>query len=168
MNAIKGKKGFIATPPLVRFWKNVSKTKTCWIWKGSLISQGYGAIHVNGKTVKAHRFSYELHKGPIPAGLLACHSCNNRACVNPNHIYAGTHQENSRDMVRSNRHKPWGLPPGVYATHCKRGHEFTEQNSCWDKRGRSCKACRLRSFKIREKALQALSTGEALQEEKRG
>ena len=75
----------------------------CWIWIATLQRQGYGVLSINCKTIRAHRLSYELHKGPIPLGLLACHSCDNRWCVNPDHIFLGTAKDNTTDMIKKNR-----------------------------------------------------------------
>lgn len=79
-----------------RFWEKVNKTSTCWNWTGSL-SDGYGRYFIKGRFNKAHRFSYYLHKGAILKGLQVLHQCNNRACVNPDHLYLGTHGDNMRD-----------------------------------------------------------------------
>jgi hypothetical protein len=87
-----------------RFFENVKKTKGCWLWSGNLNTDGYGVLTVKNKKPKqqkAHRLSYEIHKGKIPKGLIICHKCNNPSCVNPKHLYAGTHKQNSRDMVVS-------------------------------------------------------------------
>lgn len=96
--------------PIEAFWRYVKKTKTCWLWTASG-SNGYGNFGAtftkNGKKVKktfqAHRFSYELHKGKIPKGMCVCHSCDNPPCVNPTHLFLGTHQANQSDMVKKGR-----------------------------------------------------------------
>ena len=62
-----------------------------------ITSRGYGSAYHNGKTVRAHRLAWEKANGPIPDGLLVCHRCNNKGCVNPDHLYLGTIQVNNRD-----------------------------------------------------------------------
>jgi hypothetical protein len=89
--------------PKDRFLDNIIKTDYCWQWTGSFVSPGYGRIMVNGKTVKAHRFSYMLYKGEIPDGMLVRHICHNKACVNPEHLLTGTPKENTQDSVCDGR-----------------------------------------------------------------
>jgi hypothetical protein len=87
-----------------RFHKYTTKTESCWIWRASTNSKGYGQICTsNGKTMQAHRYSYELHKGPIPPGLYICHTCDTPRCVNPDHLFAGTSLDNARDKVNKRR-----------------------------------------------------------------
>lgn len=89
---------------LDRFNAKITVDKTgCWLWTACLNGAGYGRIRVNRKTLKAHRVSYELHKGPIPDGLFVCHSCDVPSCVNPDHLWLGTSQDNVDDCVRKGR-----------------------------------------------------------------
>ena len=78
----------------------------CWVWTGSRNFQGYGMIrpdHQIRRMIHAHRAAYQIYLGDIPSGLDVCHSCDNPSCVNPEHLWIGTHQENMDDMVRKGR-----------------------------------------------------------------
>ncbi|KKM00856.1 hypothetical protein LCGC14_1800190, partial [marine sediment metagenome] len=89
-----------------RFWAKVIKNKNgCWEWKNATDTSGYGLFWKNGKHHKAHRISWELHNGKIPKGLLVLHTCDNPLCVNPNHLWLGTNQDNQNDMYAKNRGK---------------------------------------------------------------
>jgi len=90
-------------PASVRFWKFVNKTETCWLWTGGTFESGYGAFQVNGKTVRAHRFSWELEHGPIPEGQDVLHTCDVPLCVRPHHHFLGTSIENVADRVAKGR-----------------------------------------------------------------
>ena len=85
--------------PEQRFWRyvQVASEDCCWPWIGFRDKDGYGTLRVGRSTVRAHRFSYELHVGPIPAATLVRHRCNNPCCVNPGHLRLGDHDENMRD-----------------------------------------------------------------------
>lgn len=92
-----------------RFWRWVDKrgVNDCWEWTGNLKPGGYGSIGaggVGGKTLLAHRVSYEMHKGKIPIGYVVMHSCDNKKCVNPQHLSVGTPKDNTWDMVVKGRH----------------------------------------------------------------
>jgi hypothetical protein len=86
-----------------RFQMNIEKTHSCWNWKGSQV-RGYGVIFFK-KNIKAHRFSYFLHKGKLNDRLLVCHTCDNSLCVNPEHLYQGTEKDNARDSVIRKRRR---------------------------------------------------------------
>lgn len=74
----------------------------CWEWLGAISGKnGYGVITINGKAKSAHRVSYEISVGKIEKGLMVLHKCNNRICINPEHLYLGTHNDNMRDMAHT-------------------------------------------------------------------
>lgn len=90
-----------------RFISKVIKSEDCWSWTGSTYRFGYGHFRrkINGKWVmyKAHRYSYEYFIGEIPSRALVCHKCDNPSCVNPKHLFTGSHKDNSDDMYRKGR-----------------------------------------------------------------
>ena len=102
------------------FWVRVDMRdpEQCWNWLGTAqTGTGYGLIKLRpyGKQFRAHRVSWELMFGPVPPNLEVCHSCDRPSCVNPFHLFVGTHRENMRDAARKGRtHKPTGhLNPNV-------------------------------------------------------
>lgn len=85
-----------------RFFKKVDKTESCWNWIGGFRNKDtYGSFKINGKVVDAHRVSWQLHHNiEIPMGMVICHSCDNKKCVNPDHLFLGSYSDNSKDAVK--------------------------------------------------------------------
>lgn len=125
-----------------KFWKQVSKTDSCWNWIGCVagLHRNYGNIGTKNGTIFAHRFSYIIHKGEIPKGFVIDHLCRNTLCVNPDHLEAVTHREN---LLRGIGH----TAINANKTKCLRGHEYTPENTSYKTNGtRKCNECnRLRS-----------------------
>lgn len=75
----------------------------CWLWTGTVTKRGYGSVWWKGKNYYVHRRAYEEKFGKIPKGLYVCHHCDVKLCINPDHLFLGTAQQNSTDMVQKNR-----------------------------------------------------------------
>lgn len=97
-----------------KMFQLTKRTPTCWLWVGYKHSQGYGRLKINGKMVLAHRVAYALSQGD-PGELDVLHSCDNPACVNPDHLSLGTHQDNMDDMNAKGRHGSVIIPDEVVA-----------------------------------------------------
>lgn len=90
-----------------RFFKKVHfNDNGCWEWIGARKEKGYGSFAYDKKNGHAHRYSYTTFIGPIPKGMNVCHHCDNPPCVNPDHLWVGTTQENIDDCIRKGRHVP--------------------------------------------------------------
>lgn len=113
------------------FWSRVSEDSSgCWLWTGAQKGKGYANVWHNKRDDYGHRVAYRELVGEIPAGLVIDHLCRNRLCVNPQHMEPVTNREN---LVRGVRFEP--------PTHCKRGHEMTQENTArWSGR-RQCRTC---------------------------
>ena len=134
-----------------RFWARVDRSGgpgACWPFSGDKI-RGYGRYTTSGhRTVVAHRYAFELTRGPIPAGLDLDHLCRNKACCNPAHLEPVTRTENQRREKRDG---------AMAATHCRFGHPYTPENLYRDRHGaRHCRAClRARGERRRARSLSA-------------
>ena len=136
-----------------RFWSKVDRGDGCWAWLGTPTEKGYGRLDVDGRFWMAHRYSYTLLVGPIPDGLQIDHLCRNRLCVNPAHLEPVTQREN---IVR-------GISPAAMnasKTHCKRGHEFTPENTGVDASGgRYCRTCKRFLLRLNRRAKKISAEG---------
>lgn len=88
----------------IRFWSKVDKKGECWIWTGSTNPDGYGRFKVNGKLEQAHRFSFNFHFDKPEDNKHVLHKCDVRCCVNPDHLFLGSHSDNMKDMYKKERH----------------------------------------------------------------
>jgi hypothetical protein len=128
--------------------------KGCWLFQANGNNSGYCTFWVNGFHHMAHRASWIIFNGNIPTGYCICHSCDTPKCVNPDHLWLGTHRTNALDAERKGRLKH---PGQSYKTHCKRGHKFTIANTYKTIVGRSCRKCHAMHERSRRKALCAIS-----------
>lgn len=94
----------LAASHILRFWERVRKQENgCWEWIGSKWSNGYGSIMIHRTKRKVHRISFLIHNGFLPGDKNVCHTCDNPSCVRPDHLFLGTNQDNTADMVAKGR-----------------------------------------------------------------
>ena len=89
--------------PAARFYRLTQITPGCWFWCGTKLKSGYGHLSIQGKLVRAHRFSWFLHYGVHPGENVVMHTCDTPLCVNPHHLRLGSQKENLQDMSRKGR-----------------------------------------------------------------
>lgn len=106
----------ITQSQIARFWSRVDKSGECWLWTGGRKDSGYGVTYVLGRYMPAHRVSYLIENGDIPAGAYICHHCDNRPCVRPEHLYAGDAFTNATDTRMRRRLAATGRPVGQRST----------------------------------------------------
>lgn len=154
-----------ARPLADRLWEKVDRAgpvhpvlgTRCWIWTRGLTTSGYGSISTgNGRTSATSRVAWEVTNGPIPAGLFACHHCDNPPCCNPEHLFLGTHADNARDMAekgRANAHLRRGEANGSrkHPERRPRGdRHWTQTSPSLVCRGERCHSAKLDAEKVRE------------------
>jgi hypothetical protein len=134
----------------------VNKTKTCWLWIGGLDTSGYGSLNWDGRVLGAHRVARSLYANfDLNSELHVLHKsiCPNKHCINPEHTYEGTPQDNMNDIVESGKHNQ------ASKTHCPSGHEYSKENTGYYygyTRGltltRYCKECKRIYYKNKKAA----------------
>lgn len=144
-----------------RFWSKVQKTDGCWEWQGGHFTHGYGRAWDGERQVLAHRLAFVLASGAIPDGMHVLHKCDVPLCVNPEHLFLGTHADNMADCGEKGRRRNPIAEQRRAKTHCPAGHEYSESNTYRQRDGsRVCRACdnvRCRTYRERHR----IATGTA-------
>lgn len=141
-----------------RFWAKVDQSQPagCWPWKAACLPNGYGQVHWNGRSVRAHRAAYAIAIGRVPRGKLVLHKCDNPLCCNPHHLVLGTQAQNIREAFERGRLRPLLGLTNAARTHCPAGHPYDGGNLYRRPDGaRLCRACRrdtMRRYYDRQRA----------------
>jgi hypothetical protein len=127
------------------FARTVTNENGCIVWTGTVSSKGYGSKGYRGKTWNLHRIIYILEKGvELRTDEFVCHTCDNRRCINIDHLWVGSPSDNNTDAARKDRHY------FKLKTHCPRGHEYPEQSTFMETgKGRNCQVCGLARHRLR-------------------
>lgn len=136
-------------PVALRFLSKVTVDLTgCWRWIATFDKRScYGTFSIKSVWSYSHRVAWQLFRGNIPAGMLICHTCDNRWCVNPDHLFVGTSHDNIVDAYKKGRM----VQPRRLVGQCRHGHLITDANIGVKANGaRYCRECRRRSFKVWE------------------
>lgn len=125
---------------LDRFNSYVDKSGSCWNWIGGTYEGGYGNFYYEKKSWRAHRWSIKFLGGKDPGSLFVCHACDNPSCVNPEHLFLGTNEDNMRDASKKGRLK---VPKFLLRkSKCKRGHDIDAQNKDPLAKRKQCSICK--------------------------
>ena|ERR1035437_3059531 len=136
---------------------NITKTDLCWTWNKSKNSKGYGLVWFGLKPYLAHRLSYVMNYGAIPDKLLVCHRCDNPSCVRPDHLFLGTHKDNTRDMIAKGRSPCIGLSSPINGFKKGNIYEFKPGNPGMFKKGNKF-ACLKRGIKHKKRTEAVVSS----------
>lgn len=119
--------------------RSVKVPSGCWEWAKSINTHGYGSFWLGGRHLLAHRAAYDIFIGPIPPGMFVCHTCDNRKCINPEHLFLGSVLTNNQDTSKKGRCRC----SAQHYRFCKHGHEYTPENTYVAKTGRQQRRCRI-------------------------